>query len=97
MAPIFTPQTLARLRRHADRRRDRMQGVLAAMRTGATLHSSFGRQGPRWALSDGARVDETVARAVIGRLDVEPMDDALLPDHVPSQSYRHKYSGKNER
>jgi hypothetical protein len=84
---IHTPRTLARQARRLDRRNISVEGVLAEMRKGASLHLSHS---PRrhWRLSNGTWVTDEVARTLVDLPQVAAVGDCLFAG-VQSQTYRY--------
>jgi hypothetical protein len=74
--------------RRAQQHLARAGRVLTAMEEGAVLHLHYVgppslHAGPRWALSDGTRVTDDVARLVIGSGSVTSVGDGLLANGPP--------------
>ena len=68
----------------------KLNHVLAAMRSGATLHCSLAKK-PSWELHDGMTtitVSTRTVQAAIKRGLIEGTGDCLLSD-VPSQTWRY--------
>jgi hypothetical protein len=61
--------------------------VLAAMRTGQSLHLEFRQTGPRWSLSNGRPIDDRVARLVIINTEIIAENDALFPNITMPQTF----------
>jgi hypothetical protein len=91
---VMTIHTTASLRatyrRLAKRvgRIEQANAVLAQMRQhSAALHLQHAKQGPCWALSNGAPVPDSIARLVIASASVTGVGDALFRD-CRAQTYR---------
>jgi hypothetical protein len=78
--------SLARQGRRTDRRNLRVGQVLNELRRGCALHHTYSRNGGSWALSDGRRVDDAIARLVIQDARVVGDSDGMRPGL--SQIYR---------
>jgi len=86
-SPIPTVQQLRRDRRRLDRRRQRAEFVLRAMRRGNALHLCHTRNGSMWTLSDGQRVDADIEAMVACDANVVPVGDGLSGANT-SQTWR---------
>src|SRR5262245_53346990 len=84
---VPTAQSLARLRRFQDRRRQKAASVIAAMAAGATLNLTFTKTGSAWTLSDGTRVTPEIALMVANDVRVVGVNDGLFP--VTPQTWRY--------
>jgi hypothetical protein len=62
--------------------------VVNAMKRGAALHLQFVFGAATWLLSDGRRIDTTVAETVIRRPQIISVGDALFAQ-ARAQTYRH--------
>ena len=66
--------------------------VLQRMKKGETLHLEYIKSDPVWHLSNGARIQPKVARAVIRDSNVSDVGDALFAG-TPPQSWKWITSG----
>jgi hypothetical protein len=86
MTATPTPSTLRNSSRRLDRLNVAVDVVLQAMRAGATLHLEF--PGPRWRMSNGRYVNDTVAQIVIANQRVVGVGDTLFASTL-SQTWRY--------
>lgn len=84
---IHTVSSLQRSSRRLDRRRASVEGALAAMRHGATLHLQFGPTKAWWVLSCGWALSPDIAEILIARPEVQAVGDTLFPG-TRSQTWR---------
>jgi hypothetical protein len=87
-AGVHTVRELQRRHRRLDRRVNSANFVISCMRAGATLHLTFGRNGPVWSLSDGRKISDEVARLVTTDHRVIGVGDALFQG-MTAQSFRY--------
>jgi hypothetical protein len=90
---IHTPGSLARKYRSLDRRKREVEGALAELRRGASLHLSFS---PRrhWRMSSGVFITDEVARVLITMPAVVAISDCLF-DQSLSQTWRYTTENDN--
>jgi hypothetical protein len=84
---IHTAPALAHKARRLDRRNHSVEGVLAAMRQGASLHLSFSPR-PHWRLSTGTWLTDEMARTLINLPNATAVGDALFAGEL-SQTFRY--------
>jgi hypothetical protein len=84
---VHTVAELQRRHYKLDRRINSASFVLSCMRGGATLHLTYQHSGPAWALSDGRRVPDEVARLVTNDHRVVGVGDVLFQG-MAAQTFR---------
>jgi len=75
---IHTISPLMRQRRTVEARLKNADAVLAEMEAGSSLHLQLTPSGPIWTLSNGKKVDDTVARLVVKSASVVCVDHGLF-------------------
>jgi len=65
--------------RRVTRRNAGVSVVLRSLRRGERLHLEYHQTGPRWRMSGGPYVNDSVARAVIADRRVIGVNDVLFP------------------
>ena len=78
-----------------ERKRRLVERTIDAMRAGAVLHLTYGRERSWWSLSGGSPVPTDVALAVINHPSVIS-DDGLFGD-LPGQTWRFLKTRENSR
>ena len=89
---IPTVRSLRAQARRLDRRLRNVEAAMRAMRAGNALHLQYANGTAIWSLTDGTRIDATVAAMVVGRPGVVDVGDALQIGGAKSQTYRYAQS-----
>ena len=84
---IPTVRSLRAQARRLDRRLRNIEAVMMAMRAGKALHLQYASGTPIWCLTDGTRVDATVAEIIIINPQTVSVGDSLF-EGCRAQTYR---------
>jgi hypothetical protein len=85
---IHTVSSLRRSSRRLDRQRQAVEGAIATMRAGGTLHLQFGPTREWWVLSNGWIVTPEVAAIVIKRPNIVAVGAGLFRNSL-GQTWRY--------